>query len=612
MASLPPTDTLELAPGAQVSNYVVETLLGRGAQGSVYLARDSLLGRHVALKTLRGGEAGETSGVEEARMLAALEHPNLVRVYHATRQQGVWFIVSEYLPGGSLQDLLLREGKLTLCQALDLSAQAARGLAHVHRLGILHRDVKPQNMLLSRLGEVKLADFGLAQAMQAQKAHVSANVGTPAFRAPEVCAGGSATPASDVFSLGASLFFLLTGRAPFLSEPGSGERESQLRLPAELPRPVRALLSAMLAASPRKRPSSDLLPTLLARLAVDPDRDPEQDGELSASRVTSPSDANALRFQCEVLRSGRDRSEVAALLSMLEARTHGLLLSAPRMEDAALLLQVVREQLGTRYSLLFRDVLTPHSKLRQQCARRLGLDLEASSGVIAERLRPPTPARSDELRILELHAPRGLIRSQFEDLSELSLTAHAFGLTCVVVMADNELAEGESAVKQRLPGFGHFAAWAGGESRELLEARLEHWLQLASDGGQRFSRDGLRLAAQLCAREGHHWARLAHRSLLISSGAGMPFVTSWSVLGASTLPGTLDNAEQLPAALRKAPASWPSAEISARLTSLREDEDAPSSPRASASISALPPNSAQGHGSPLSERIRSHVLDHQQ
>jgi hypothetical protein len=328
--------------------------------------------------------------------------------------------------------------------------------------------------------------------------------------------------------------------------------------------------------------------------------------------VASPSDASALRFQCEVLRSGRDRAEVDALLSLLEAKTHGLLLSAPRIEDAVLLLQVVREQLGTRYSLLFRDVLTPHSKLRQQCARRLGLDLEASSAAIAERLRPPTPARSDELRILELHAPRGLIRSQFEDLSELSLAAHAFGLTCVVIIADTELAEGENAVKQRLPGFSRFAAWAGGEHRDLLEARLEHWLQLASDGGQRFSRDGLRLAAQLCAREGHHWGKLAHRSLLISSGVGMPFVTSWSVLGASTLPATLDNAEQLPAVLRKAPAVWPTAELSARLTSLREDEEVPSSPRASASTPALPPNSAQGQSSPLSERIRSHVFDHQQ
>ncbi|HYQ01323.1 MAG TPA: serine/threonine-protein kinase [Polyangiaceae bacterium] len=612
MASFSPTDNLELAPGTQVSNYVIEAIVGRGAQGFVYLARDSLLGRHVALKTLRGGEVGETSGVEEARMLATLEHPNLVRVYHATRQQGVWFIVSEYLPGGSLQDLLQREGKLTLCQALDLSAQAARGLAHVHRLGILHRDVKPQNMLLSRLGEVKLADFGLAQAMQAQRPQVSANVGTPAFRAPEVCAGGSATPASDVFSLGASLFFLLTGRAPFLPDPSSGERESQLRLPGELPRPVRSLLTAMLAASPRKRPSSDLLPTLLSRLAVDPDRDCEQDGERVAERVATPSDASAWRFQCEVLRSGPDRVEVAALGTALDARARGLLLSAPRIEDAALLLQVLREQLGTRYSLLCRDVLTPHSKLRQQLARRLGLDLEANCAAIAERLRPPTPAGLDELRILELHAPRGLIRSQFEDLSELSLTAHAFGLICVVITPNGELAEGSATVRQKLPGFSHFAAWAGGETRELMETRLAQWLRLASDGRQRFSRDGLRLAAQLCIDGGHHWSKLAHRSLLISSGAGMPFVTSWSVLGASTLPANFDSADQLPAALRKAPYVWPTAELATRLLALRDDETKPPSSRTNTSLSALTSNPVQGHGSQHSERTTSHVLDHQQ
>lgn len=167
-------------------------------------------------------------------------------------------------------------------------------------------------------------------------------------------------------------------------------------------------------------------------------------------------------------------------------------------------------------------------------------------------------------------------------------------------------------MRQRLPGFNHFAAWTGGETQDLLEDRLLHWLRLASDDQLHFSRDGLRLAAKLCAEEGHHWTKLAHRSLLISSGAGMRFVTSWSVLGASTLPVSLDNAEQLPAALRKAPTEWPNAELSARLNSLREDEFARSSLQASASLSALPPNTAHGHGSHLSERIRTHVLDHQQ
>lgn len=607
MASILPPDNLELAPGTPVANYVVEALLGQGAQGSVYLARDSLLGRYVALKTLRGGEAGETRGVEEARLLASLEHPNLVRVYHAIRQQGVWFVASEYLPGGSLQDLMLREGKLSLCQALDLAAQAARGLSHVHRMGILHRDVKPQNMLLSKLGEVKLADFGLAQAMQAQKSQVSSNVGTPAFRAPEVCAGGSATPASDVFSLGASLFFLITGRIPFLGDGTSGAETEQLRLPGELPGPVRAFLAAVLSSSPRKRPTSDMVPTLLARLAQDPERDPEQESETAAQRPLLMSEASAARFQREVLRSGEDGAEVATLLAAFEAKRHGILLSAPRMEDAVLLLDVVREQLGNRYSLLLRDILTPHSKLRQQCARRLGLEIDASGAAIAQRLSPPTPAAADELRVLELQAPRGLIRSQMEELAELSLATHAVGVTCVVIMPDGELSKSASG-GTRLPGFNHVAAWAGGESHAQLEQRLSHWLELASNGTQRFSRDGLRLAADLCAKEGHHWSRLAHRSLMVSTGAGLSFVTSWSVLGASRLPLSLDNFEQLPASLRKPPAQWPSAEMLPRLAALREI----GAHAASSSLSDLPPSGAQLPHFHSLERIRSNVLDHQQ
>src|SRR5689334_14409221 len=127
----PNSDELRVESGTTIANYVVEELLGQGTEGSVFVARDSLLGRQVALKTLRVAEVGETRGVEEARLRASLEHPNVVRVLHARRHHGVWFVVFEYLAGGSLQSLLERVGPLAPEQALDLLSQAAAGLAYV-------------------------------------------------------------------------------------------------------------------------------------------------------------------------------------------------------------------------------------------------------------------------------------------------------------------------------------------------------------------------------------------------------------------------------------------------------------------------------------------------
>ena len=161
-STLPLADERSIDVGSVVANYVIDSVLGRGAEGSVFLARDTLLGRQVALKTLRVAEIGETRGVEEARLLASLEHPHILRVYHTKRHHGVWFVVSEYLGGGSLQARVERTGPLPIPQALELMAQIASALSHVHASGIVHRDVKPQNMLLSQAGQLKLADFGLA------------------------------------------------------------------------------------------------------------------------------------------------------------------------------------------------------------------------------------------------------------------------------------------------------------------------------------------------------------------------------------------------------------------------------------------------------------------
>jgi hypothetical protein len=184
-------------------------------------------------------------------------------------------------------------------------------------------------------------------------------------------------------------------------------------------------------------------------------------------------------------------------------------------------------------------------------------------------------------------------------------------VTCVVVVPERELPEPAAPGDQQLPGFIHVAAWRGGETQDELESRLRIWLELASARQQEFSRDGLSMATLLCRREGHHWAKLAYRSLLISKAARMRFVTSWSVLGASTLPAGFESIEQLPALLRKAPSVWPNAELATRFADLHAGDRSARRTSYVTDVANSPANLAQVSPPRSSERIPSNVRDHQ-
>jgi serine/threonine protein kinase len=187
--------------------------------GAVWLARDEVLGRDVAIKRI-GMPGGGTPDLEraerEGRLAARLNHPHVVAVFDLVHEGDERWLVMEYVPGVTLGELVRRDGALTPDRAAPLLRQAADALAAAHSAGIVHRDVKPSNILVTADGQVKLSDFGIARAeADASLTQTGLVTGSPAYLAPEVASGSSATDASDVWSLGATLFHALAGHPPY-------------------------------------------------------------------------------------------------------------------------------------------------------------------------------------------------------------------------------------------------------------------------------------------------------------------------------------------------------------------------------------------------------------
>jgi serine/threonine protein kinase len=243
--------------------YRLERPLGHGGMGTVYLAHDLELDRPVAVKLLAerlaGDDAFRRRFLREARVAARLSHPNVVAVYDAGEtEEGLPYIVMEYVAGATLEG----RGPLPPPEAVGLALQACHGLAHAHEHGLVHRDVKPHNLLLRSDGTLKVADFGIARAAEATAlTEVGAVLGTAAYLAPEQAAGGAVTPATDVYALGAVLYELLTGRPPY--EPTSladlAERPEIVpvsELAPQVPRGVEDAVMRALARNPDYRQSS--------------------------------------------------------------------------------------------------------------------------------------------------------------------------------------------------------------------------------------------------------------------------------------------------------------------------------------------------------------------
>lgn len=257
-----------LPPGTEIFGYEIERLLGRGGMGNVYLAKQKSLDRQVALKVLHPQRLRNPTSVDsflrEARAAAQLSHANLVAVHdvHADPERKLYCYSMEYVQGITTSRLVQTQGVLKRSQALHLTYQVAKALGHAHRHGLVHRDIKPDNILVTQNGSAKLLDLGLVRDRFEQSAETGSRVlslvGTPEYSAPEQHRNPKqAVPASDVYSLGATLFFLFVGRPPFAGDTVIDlivrVATEQLSYPNGVPTDCRRLLDLMLAKRPADR-----------------------------------------------------------------------------------------------------------------------------------------------------------------------------------------------------------------------------------------------------------------------------------------------------------------------------------------------------------------------
>ena len=250
--------------------YTIERPLGSGGMAEVFLARDGVLDRDVALKVLRSQYAGDEEFYErfrrEATSAAGLSHPNIVQVYdRGEGPDGTCYIAMEYVSGGTLKERLDERGPMEPQRALAVASQVAGALWAAHERGVVHRDIKPQNILVTDMGHLKVTDFGIARAASAATiSATNAVFGTAGYLSPEQALGEPATPRSDLYSLGIVLYELLTGVVPYradnpvavcmkhVTEPLVPPR----RLDPTFPEAVDVLVVKMLAKDPADRPAS--------------------------------------------------------------------------------------------------------------------------------------------------------------------------------------------------------------------------------------------------------------------------------------------------------------------------------------------------------------------
>ncbi len=263
-----------LRPGSKLGRFEISGVLGQGAMGVVYLAHDPSIDRPVAIKTIRSEAARDDNAAEvearflkEARLAGRLQHANIVTVYDVGRDGDLYFIAMEYVDGRPLTHYLAAPDDLSLSVRVDIIRQAAEALGHAHERGVVHRDMKPGNILVSKDGRVKVTDFGIGKFLGSEPSDLTRTgqmIGSPAYMSPEQVRGDKIDGRSDLFSLGVVLYELLTGKRPFPGESITTlvyqilhtEPKNPRDIKASLPVSTQEVMLRLLAKQPEKRPAT--------------------------------------------------------------------------------------------------------------------------------------------------------------------------------------------------------------------------------------------------------------------------------------------------------------------------------------------------------------------
>ena len=246
--------------------YQIIKSIGEGGMANVYLAYDTILDRDVAVKVLRGDLSNDDKFVRrfqrEALNASSLSHPNIVEVYDVGDDNGQYFIVMEYIEGKNLKDLVKKRGKLTVTEVVDIMGQIADGLSVAHDSYIIHRDIKPQNIMILENGLVKITDFGIAMAMNAtQLTQTNSVMGSVHYLPPEQASGKGSTLKSDIYSMGILMYELLTGTLPYRGDNAVEIALKHLKEPLpsvkeevpEVPQSVENIILKSAAKNPKNR-----------------------------------------------------------------------------------------------------------------------------------------------------------------------------------------------------------------------------------------------------------------------------------------------------------------------------------------------------------------------
>jgi serine/threonine-protein kinase len=252
--------------GQAIGQYQIIEEIGRGGMAVIYRAEQPTIGRDVAIKFLRQGLPGQEQNLlarffREAQIVANLQHPHILPVYDFGEFNGLPYLVMAYMPSGTLADYIEGQGQLRLPETVRLVRQISDALDYAHRRGVIHRDVKPSNILMDEPGNAYLADFGLSKALQRSDLTASGLIGTPDYIAPDWGQGAETSPSVDIYALGVTLYQMLAGELPFQSTSPMGVLMAHLNDPipdlrrkrSDLPEAVQPVLEIAMAKSADER-----------------------------------------------------------------------------------------------------------------------------------------------------------------------------------------------------------------------------------------------------------------------------------------------------------------------------------------------------------------------